>query len=140
MYLVDTSVWIGLFRQKDTSAVRYFQEIIDNGIPFGITGVIYQELLQGAKGESDFQKLHEYLQTQKFYHPEDALESHAEAARIYFDCRRKGVTIRSTIDCLIARIALEHDLVLLHDDADYDHMARVVKGLKVSSGTEGFQT
>jgi len=133
MYLVDTSVWISLFRQKDTPVVRYFQEMIENGIPFGITGVIYQELLQGAKGERDFKTLQEYLQTQKFYHPQDALESHAGAAKIYFDCRRKGVTIRSTIDCLIARVALEHDLVLLHDDADFEHMAGVVKELKVYS-------
>jgi len=138
MYLVDTSVWIGLFRQQDTPAVCYLQKIIGDGIPFGITGVIYQELLQGAKSESDFQKLREYLQTQKFYHPVDILESHAEAARIYFDCRRKGVTIRSTIDCLIARIALEYDLILLHDDADFDHMAGVVKGLKETDMRGGF--
>ncbi len=131
MYLVDTSVWIALFRQQDRPAVRYFQDIINAGVPFGITGVIYQELLQGAKGEDDFQKLREYLQTQKFYHPLDALETYAGAARIYFDCRRKGVTIRSTIDCLIARIALEHDLILLHDAVDFDYMAGVVKSLKV---------
>ncbi|MDQ6987566.1 MAG: hypothetical protein Q9M25_07180 [Mariprofundaceae bacterium] len=54
-------------------------------------GVIYQALLQGAKGESDFRQLREYLQTHKFYHPLDALESHAGAARICFDCRRKGL-------------------------------------------------
>ncbi len=133
MYLVDTSVWISLFRCKDTPVTRYFQEIIEKGIPFGLTGVIYQELLQGAKGERDFKQLRKYLQTQRFYHPLDALESHAGAAKIYFDCRRKGMTIRSTIDCLIARIALEHDLVLLHDDADFDHMAGLVKGLNVYS-------
>jgi len=138
MYLVDTSVWIGLFRQQDTPAVRYFQKIIGDAIPFGITGVIYQELLQGAKSESDFAKLCEYLQTQKFYYPMDILESHVEAARIYFDCRRKGVTIRSTIDCMIAHIALEYDLILLHDDADFNHMAGVVKGLKETDMRRGF--
>ena len=131
MYLVDTSVWISLFRGRETPAVRFFRGVVESGIGFGITGVIYQELLQGAKGEADFRKLREYLQTQTFYQPLDALETHAEAARLYFDCRRKGVTIRSTMDCLIARIALEHDLVLLHDDADFTRMAGVVKGLRL---------
>ena len=130
MYLVDTSVWVGLFRQQENGAVHLLREILEQQIPFGIASVIYQELLQGAKGESDYQQLQEYLGSQIFYHPKDELESYANAARIYFDCRRKGVTIRSTIDCLIAEIAIEHDLVLLHDDADFNHMAKVVTDLK----------
>ena len=52
-------------------------------------------------------------------HPADALVTHRRAGRIYFDCRRKGLTVRSTIDCLIAQLALEHDLSLLQDDQDY---------------------
>jgi len=131
MFLVDTSVWISLFREHETPAVCYFRNLIEQRVPYGITGVIYQELLQGAKERRDFARLRRHLQTQKFYHPQDALKTHEEAARIYFECRRKGVTIRSTIDCLIARIALEHDLVLLHDDADFERMAGVVEGLKV---------
>jgi predicted nucleic acid-binding protein len=133
MYLVDTSVWIGLFRQQETEAVFHLREILEQQIPFGISSVIYQELLQGAKGESDYQQLQEYLGSQHFYHPIDERESYANAARIYFDCRRKGVTIRSTIDCLIAEITIEYNLILLHDDVDFNHMANVVTGLKVSS-------
>ena len=131
MYLVDTSVWLGLFRQQETGAVHRLREILEQHIPFGISSVIYQELLQGAKGESDYQQLREYLGSQCFYHPKDEVESYASAARIYFDCRRQGVTIRSTIDCLIAEIAIEHNLVLLHDDADFHHMAKVTSDLKV---------
>jgi hypothetical protein len=47
------------------------------------------------------------------------------AARIYFGCRKKGITINSTVDCLIARTAIENDLALLHNDADFDRMRRV---------------
>jgi len=50
-----------------------------------------------------------------------------EAARLYFVCRRKGVTVRSTIDCLIAAIAIEHKALLLHDDRDFDAIARYTK-------------
>jgi predicted nucleic acid-binding protein len=42
------------------------------------------------------------------------------------DCRKKGITIRSTIDCLIAQTALENDLILLHEDYDFDLMAKVI--------------
>ena len=53
-----------------------------------------------------------------------------EAARMYGACRAAGVTIRSTARCLIARIAIEHGIALLHDDRDFDEMARVVSELR----------
>ena len=52
-------------------------------------------------------------------------EIHLEAARILFDCRRKGLTVRSSTDCLIAALAMERGGVLLHDDADFDAIAKV---------------
>jgi len=133
MYLVDTSVWIGLFRQKDTEAVRSFRHILERDIPFGISSVIFQELLQGAKNESDYQRLYDDVGSQYFFHPKYEVDSYANAARIYFDCRRKGVTIRSSIDCLIAEIAIEHNLILLHDDVDFYHMAKAIGDLKACS-------
>ena len=67
-----------------------------------------------------------YLSSQQFYHLKDPVSFFAEAARIYLECRKKGITIRSTIDCLIAQTALEHDLFLLHNDTDFDNMAGVI--------------
>lgn len=132
MYLIDTSVWIDYFREEDTEATALFSEVLDYGYPFGITPEIYQEVLQGAASEEDFEKLAEYLGTQKFYRAEDQIKSYREAARMYFDCRRNGVTIRSTIDCIIAQISIEHGLLLLHNDRDFQHMARVVPDLRVA--------
>ena len=60
------------------------------------------------------------------YNLKDAIESYASAARIYTNCRKKGTTVRSTIECLIAVTAPEHDLLLLHNDSDFDAIARVV--------------
>jgi predicted nucleic acid-binding protein len=48
------------------------------------------------------------------------IETYLHAARIYRDCRKKGKTIRSTIDCIIAAVCIEYDLVLLHKDHDFD--------------------
>jgi predicted nucleic acid-binding protein len=131
MFLVDTSVWIDYLRQKNNSAVSYFQALLDEEIPLGITGVIYQEILQGAATKSDFNKLVDYLGSQRFYHVKDNLLSYQSAANIYFNCRRKGITIRSTIDCLIAQIAIENNLVLLHNDQDYEQIATIVPSLKL---------
>jgi len=94
-------------------------------IPFGISLLIFQEVLQGAKSDAEYESLKEYLATQHFYHLNHPIESYAGAANIYMQCRNEGVTIRSTIDCLIAETALENDLFLLHSDIDFDAIARV---------------
>jgi len=133
MFLVDTSVWIDYLRKVRNEPVARFEEILEHGYPFGITGVIYQEVLQGADSEKSFARLEEYLSTQEFFEPEDPLATYTEAARIYFRCRRAGITIRSTVDCLIARIAIEHDLLLLHNDRDFEFIASVIPGLRLFS-------
>ena len=133
MFLVDTSVWIDLFRQHDTGPVRMLRGLFEQRLPYGITGVIYQEVLQGARGNRDFDKLRDYLGTQRFYHPKESVWSYAEAARLYAHCRRQGITIRSTIDCLIARIAIEHELTLLHSDKDYICLAKIDPRLKLAN-------
>ncbi len=132
MYLVDTSVWIDYFRQQDTEATVFFAGMLDRGYPFGITTEIYQEVLQGAASEEDFEQLAAYLGTQRFYRSEDPVESCREAARLYFRCRRVGVTVRSTIDCLIARTSIEHGLLLIHNDRDFSNMARVIPELRLA--------
>lgn len=84
--------------------------------------------LQGAATEGgDFERLAEYLGTQRFYELRDPIESYREAARLYTRCRSAGVAIRSTVECLIARIAVEqNDRVLLHSERDYENMSRVI--------------
>jgi predicted nucleic acid-binding protein len=81
---------------------------------------------QGAISEKEYSLLDSYLRTQLFYHLKEPVESYAMAARIYMDCRKKGITVRSTIDCLIAETALEHDLLLLHNDSDFTAMAGII--------------
>ena len=126
MILVDTSVLIDLFKGNDNKVVYVFQEVIQQQVPFAITSLIYQEILQGARTRKEYIILNKYLSTQRFFHPKDQLVSYAGAADIYFSCRKMGVIIRSTIDCLIAQIALEHDLFLLHNDQDFRAMKKVV--------------
>jgi len=87
--LIDTSVLIEYLKGVDNKPTRKFQSILDSGIPYGINSFIYQELLQGVNTEKEFQKLKEYLDTQRFYRLNDERDSFAEAALIYFKGRTK---------------------------------------------------
>lgn len=131
-YLVDTSAWLDYLRGRDTDAAKFVGRVLDEDIPFGITAVIYQEILQGAAAEKDFEELASYFGTQRLYHPGDPVDSYREAALIYFRCRKAGVTIRSTIDCLIARTAIENELALVHNDRDFSHMEEVISELRLA--------
>jgi predicted nucleic acid-binding protein len=126
MILVDTSVLIRFLKGATSENSRKFSNILQRGMPFGINSLILQEVLQGAGSEKEYLTLKEYLETQRFYHLKDPIDSFAKAAKIYLDCRKKGITIRSTIDCLIAQTALENNLLLLHEDSDFDLMAKVI--------------
>jgi hypothetical protein len=122
---------IDYLSDNENDAVLKFQYVLDNNIPFGITPFVYQEVLQGVKTEKDFDRVKRYLDTQRFYLPKDDRESFASAAKIYFKCRKKGITIGSTMDCLIAQTAIEHNLFLLHNDADFDNIAKVISDLQI---------
>jgi predicted nucleic acid-binding protein len=131
MILVDTSVMIGYLKGSDGAVYNKFDEIIDKDIPFGINAYIYQELLQGSRDEAEYHKLKEYLTSLPVYELKDGILSFEKAAYMYFICRKKGVTVRSTIDLLIAETAIENDLYLLHNDNDFTNIAKIVKELKI---------
>jgi predicted nucleic acid-binding protein len=124
MILVDTSILIDYFKGTENNGVEKFHFIQENGIPFGINNHIYLEVLQGSKTEKDFRILKKYLDTQIFYELKNDRESYAEAAKMYFKLRQKGITVKSTIDCLIARVAIENGLFLLHNDTDFARISK----------------
>jgi predicted nucleic acid-binding protein len=125
MILVDTSVLVDFLRGRDTAATVVLERLLRDEAPVALSPVIVQEVLQGAADVREWRRLERYLDTQDLLVPQDLRATHIEAARIYFDCRRRGITLRSTIDCLVAQIALEHDAALLHHDRDYLAIARV---------------
>jgi predicted nucleic acid-binding protein len=123
--VVDTSVLIDFFRGTPTAGAGRLAQLEADEVPFSIPLVCYQELLQGARDEREWRLLDEHLQTQRLLVPDHPLSLHREAARIFFDCRRKGVTVRSTVDCLIAAQALRAKATLLHNDDDFEHISTV---------------
>ena len=122
MILVDTSVWIDIFRDKAGRVVKAFKEKIgpEN---CALSRFNQLELLQGAKDEKEWGLLSDYLSTQ--YYLEAGEDTWQAAARIYFELRRRGITINSPIDCCIAQIAMEHGAILLHRDKDFEKISRL---------------
>ena len=133
MYLVDTSVWIDYLRGRDCAHVEFLRSLLPHPLVVGITHLIYVEILQGARDPAAFHRLRTYFGGQRFYTFADAVGSCVSAARMYLDCRSEGVTVRSTVDCLVAQCAIESGLVLLHHDNDFKRIARVIPGLKEKS-------
>jgi hypothetical protein len=122
MILIDTSVWIRVLRDRSGETVRAFQERIGTEI-YALTRFTQLELLQGAKNEWEWKKLDDYLATQ--YYLEASGNTWREAARIYFDLRRRGITVSSPVDCCIAQIAIEAKAILLHSDDDFAKISRI---------------
>ena len=131
MVLVDTSVLMGFLKGKSSDKVKLFKEILLRNIPFGISPLTLQEVLQGARTENDFYTLKQFLSSQRIYYLDNEAETYENAARIYFELRRRGVTPRSTIDILIALTAIDNNLLLLHDDRDFDAMAGQLSDLRI---------
>jgi predicted nucleic acid-binding protein len=131
MILVDTSVLIGYLKGTHGTIFDQFDEIISNNIAYGINPFIYQELLQGARDDKEFKTLKSYLATIPVFNLLKGIQSHENAAKINFLCRRSGITIRSSIDLLIAETAIENKLQLMHCDSDFDNMSKVVPELQL---------
>jgi len=130
--LVDSSVWIDFLAGRTTQAVKYFREQLEARETFALTELIYLEVLQGVREPDTAKKVSTYLRGQLLLAPRRGLQTYDAAADLYRRCRIAGVTVRSTIDCLIAQIAVEYGAVLLHSDRDYEHIARVEPKLKLA--------
>ncbi len=122
MVLVDTTVWIDYFGSRSESHVLALDELLKGDVDLCLCGVILTEILQGIRSDSDYRKTRDYLDVLIILpmHP----ATFVRAAELYRELRKKGVTIRKPIDCMIAAVAIENDLPLLHNDRDFDHIAK----------------
>jgi predicted nucleic acid-binding protein len=122
MILIDTSVWIAVLRDRSGNLQEAVRSRIGSEV-YALSRFNQLELLQGARDGREWLLLDDYLSTQLYL---EAFETTwREAARIYFDLRRRGTTLASTVDCCIAQIAIENDATLLHRDRDFESIARV---------------
>lgn len=118
MILVDTTVWIDFFAARETKQVSKLIQIIEQKEELCMIGVILTEILQGVKNPKEYKQVH-YLLESLFY-LEIKKDIFILAAEIYRSLRLRGITIRKTLDCIIAASAIQYQVPLLHNDRDFD--------------------
>ena len=120
MILVDTSAWIEFLRDSGSPVCQRVDEVLAHDI--AVADPIRMEILAGARNEQHLLQLKRLLARGLVFHtiPID----YVQAAILYRQCRANGETVRKLIDCLIAAIAIRNDLVLLHQDIDFEVLAR----------------
>ena len=122
MIVVDTSVWIDFFRGTATPAVERFVALVDDDAGIAITDVILTEILQGLRTEAEVRRVERRLAPFEVLRLE-SIDDFRRSAALYRTARRKGITVRRTLDCLIASVCIREEVALLHADADFDRLA-----------------
>lgn len=128
MILVDSSVWIDFFSSSPGPAGNELRRMIADAEAFALTGVVVAEVLQGLTRDAG--RIERYLAQWEMLEP-DGFSTYREAASIFRQARAKGVTV-TTIDALIAAIALEHGAGVFTLDKDFSRIARIT-GLALHS-------
>lgn len=128
MVVVDTSVWINYFNGVESWQVSCLDRLLGERI-LAIGDLVLAELLQGFTTDAEARQAMELLEPLEFCEMAGR-EIAIESARNYRRLRLKGATVRKTMDVLIGTYCLAHGHELLHDDRDFDLMARYL-GLRV---------
>lgn len=122
MIVVDTSVWVPFLTGRHTDQAARCAELIGDGAPVALTDVIFAEILQGLSSEREAALVERHLRDFPVLRLE-SLDDFALAASLYRRARRAGVTIRKTLDCLIAAACVRAGAPILHSDRDFDLLA-----------------
>ena len=121
MYLIDTSVWIEVFRRParlDLESIVELEEVV-TCLP------VLQEVLQGFRDDRGFEVARDAMHALPIVEAPLGLGVFEQAVGLYRLARQAGATVRSSVDCLIAVCAVRNGLTLLHHDRDFDQLARV---------------
>lgn len=128
--LVDTTVWIDFFAARSLPHVTALEDLINHREDICTCGIILTEVLQGIRKDTEFRKTRDLFNTLIWF--QMPYNVFLRSAEIYRILRKKGITIRKPLDCMIASTAIENDVQLLHNDKDF-HPIEKHCGLKVIS-------
>jgi len=122
--VIDTSVWILLLNGVDHAKAEQARAVIEGPEDVGVPGIVLEEILRGLKSDSHFRRVRDLLLSD-FTYLEMRQSLFLRSAEIHRSLRKRGKTIRSPADCLIAACAIEETASLLEDDADFHTIAEV---------------
>ncbi len=120
MILVDSSVWINYFNGISTWQTDLLDHHLSN-TPIIIGDLILTEILQGFRSNTDFETAKNFLSALQFRQI-GGYNVAIQSANNYRILRKAGITVRKTIDIIIATFCIIEGLTLLHDDRDFDPM------------------
>ena len=120
MILIDTSAWIEFLRDTGSAACNRVEALLEGEI--AICYAVRMEVLAGARDERHLRSLQRLLARAVVLSTIPA--DYDNAAALYRQCRRKGNTMRKLLDCLISAVAIRSDVSILHNDVDFDVLAR----------------
>ena len=115
--LVDTSVWIDFFNGHPSPEAEILAGLIEDEVELLTCGVVVAEFMQGIRDKKALERLEFHFRDMDWLTPEEP-QTYLSAAELYRRLRAQGITIRSTIDCLIAVLAQDHGAFLLAKDRD----------------------
>jgi predicted nucleic acid-binding protein len=121
MILVDSSVWIDYFNGKRSWQTDLLDHMLSN-VPIIMGDLILTEVLQGFKSDKDYEAAKNYLNELPFRQM-GGYNVAIQSAQNYRKLRKAGVTVRKTIDIIIATFCIVEGLTLLHDDRDFNPIA-----------------
>ncbi len=121
MILVDSSVWIDYFNGKRSWQTDLLDHMLSN-VPIIMGDLILTEVLQGFKSDKDYETAKNYLGKLPFRQM-GGYNVAIQSAQNYRQLRKAGITVRKTIDIIIATFCIIEGLPLLHDDRDFDPIA-----------------
>jgi predicted nucleic acid-binding protein len=119
--LVDTSVWIGYFNGHLTWQTDLLEQYLSRE-PIIMGDLILTEILQGFRSDRDYETARSYL-GELHFRPMGGYRLAVQSAQNYRKLRKEGITVRKTIDVIIATFCIEEGLTLLHDDRDFEPIA-----------------
>jgi predicted nucleic acid-binding protein len=128
--IADSSAWIAHLRATGSPAARRLTAALAERESLLVPDIVLMEVLRGARDLPGFLKLERALLTLPRFAPADPRALARDAALLYARCRWAGITPRSSNDCLIACCAIEAGRPLLHEDGDFEAIARVAPALK----------
>jgi predicted nucleic acid-binding protein len=128
MVLVDTTVWIDFFRGHSTPEVGELERLLTTTGEIATCGVVLMEVLRGIREDADYRSARKHFDSYVLLPM--SRQIFLAATDIYRSLRRRGITIRKSVDCMIAAVAMENGLPLLHRDRDFDPIETYC-GLKV---------
>jgi predicted nucleic acid-binding protein len=125
MVLVDTSVFIDFFHGKANHKTKQLKELILSEENIAICGLVYQEVLQGIKSDKDYKNIKSILD--EFILIPFPESYYLKSSGLYRKLRKKGVTIRKSIDVMISVLCIENNIPLLQNDIDFVHINKHTK-------------